>query len=140
MKFSSLGCLGFSLPNRSQGMAMINRKTILQLALLCICCGGGAASADSSGGVIEIHAHRFAFNPPEISVKRGETVKLKLVSDDVPHSLLIKDLGVNQVIVKGKPAVVTFTPDKTGDVHGQCGRFCGAGHGKMTFVVHVTGN
>jgi cytochrome c oxidase subunit II len=121
-------------------MAMFNRKTILQLVLLCVCCGGGAASADSSGGVIEIHAHRFSFDPSEIRVKKGETVKLKLVSDDVPHSLLIKDLGINQVIVKGKPAVVTFTPQKTGDFRGQCGRFCGAGHGKMAMVVHVTGN
>ena len=119
---------------------MINRKTILQLALLCVCCGGGAASADPSGGAIEIHAHRFAFDPPEISVKRGETVKLKLVSDDVPHSLLIKDLGINQAIVKGKPAVVTFTPREDRGFRGQCGRFCGAGHGKMGFVVHVTGN
>ena len=119
---------------------MINRKTILQLALLCVFCGGGAASAESSGSAIEIHAHRFAFNPSEISVKKGETVKLKLVSDDVPHSLLVKDLGINQVIVKGKPATATFTPEKAGEFHGQCGRFCGAGHGKMTFVVHVTGN
>lgn len=65
---------------------------------------------------------------------------LKLFSDDVPHSLLIKDLGINQTITKGKPAEVTFTPGQVGDFHGQCGRFCGSGHGKMTFDVQVTGN
>ena len=117
---------------------MIKVKQILKLALLCICCIG-AAVAEQSGSTIEIHAHRFAFSPAEITVRKGETVKLKLLSDDVPHSLLIKDLNINQTIVKGKPAVVTFTPQQAGDFHGQCGRFCGAGHGKMAIVVHVTG-
>ena len=89
---------------------------------------------------IEIHAHRFAFSPSEITVKKGETVHLKLISDDVPHSLLIKDLGINQLVTKGKPAEVTFTPQQEGDFHGQCGHFCGAGHGKMAIDVHVTEN
>ena len=89
---------------------------------------------------IEIHAHRFAFSPSEITVRKGETVHLKLISDDVEHSLLIKDLGINQVVAKGKPAEVTFTPQQAGDFHGQCGHFCGAGHGKMAIDVHVTGN
>lgn len=118
---------------------MINTTKIMKLALFCACCAG-VARADPSGGAIEIHAHRFAFSPAEITVKKGETVNLKLFSDDVPHSLLINDLGINQTIVKGKPAVVTFTPQKTGDFHGQCGRFCGSGHGKMAIVVHVTGD
>jgi len=89
---------------------------------------------------IEIHAHRFAFSPSDITVKKGETVRLKLISDDVPHSLLIKDLGINQVVTRGKPVQVTFTPQQAGDFHGQCGHFCGAGHGKMAIAVHVTEN
>ena len=117
---------------------MIHTTKILILALFCVCCAGTAV-ADPSGSTIEVHAHRFAFNPSEINVKKGETVTLKLFSDDVPHSLLINDLGINQTIVKGKPAEVTFTPQKAGDFHGQCGRFCGSGHGKMAIVVHVTG-
>lgn len=67
-------------------------------------------------------------------------MKLKLFADDVTHSLLIKDLGVNQVVTKGKPAEITFTPRSEGDFKGQCGHFCGSGHGNMKFTVHVTGN
>ncbi len=89
------------------------------------------------GQTIEVHAKRFSFEPAEITVKEGETVKLHLVSDDVPHSLLIKDLGVNQQVSKGHPADVTFTADKAGDFQGKCGRFCGSGHGSMLFTVHV---
>ena len=118
---------------------MIKTMTFELLAALCIFYPGiGIAGAESR--TIEIHVHRFAFVPSEITVKKGETVQLKLFSDDVPHSLLIKDLGINQTITKGKPAQVTLTPQNTGDFHGQCGHFCGAGHGKMTFDVHVTGD
>jgi cytochrome c oxidase subunit 2 len=97
------------------------------------------AVANQSGRTIEIHAHRYSFTPSEITVKKGETVKLKLFSDDVTHSLLIKDLGINQIVTKGQPAEVTITPEKAGDFHGQCGRFCGSGHGQMSITVHVTG-
>jgi cytochrome c oxidase subunit 2 len=86
---------------------------------------------------IEVHAKRFSFVPAEITVKKGQTVKLHLVSDDVPHSLVIKDLGVNQSVSKDHPADVTFTANDVGDFHGQCGRFCGSGHGSMIFTVHV---
>ena len=96
--------------------------------------------AEETGRTIEIHARRYAFSPADITVKKGETVRLKLISDDVPHSLLIKDLGINQTITKGKPAEISLTPAKAGDFHGECGRFCGAGHGNMTIAVHVTGN
>jgi cytochrome c oxidase subunit 2 len=51
---------------------------------------------------------------------------------------LIKDLGINQAMTKGNTSDVTFTANKVGDFHGQCGRFCGSGHGSMVFTVHVT--
>jgi cytochrome c oxidase subunit 2 len=120
-----------------KGMFKANQN--LRLVLLCICCAGMAV-ADPPGRTIEIHAHRYAFTPSEITVKKGETVKLKLYSDDVPHSLQVKDLGIDQTVTKGKPAEVTFTPEKAGDFHGQCGRFCGSGHGQMSISVHVTGD
>jgi cytochrome c oxidase subunit 2 len=94
--------------------------------------------AQNSPRTIDVHARRFEFSPAEITVKKGETVTLSLISEDVSHSLLIEGLGVNQTIVKGHATQVTFTPNKTGDFPGRCGRFCGSGHGSMRFVVHVT--
>jgi cytochrome c oxidase subunit 2 len=101
----------------------------------------GAISVAPAGGqqkTIEIHAKRFAFSPAEITLKKGEATTLSLVSDDVPHSLLIQGLGVNTAISKGHPSQVTITPDKAGDFPGRCGKFCGSGHGEMRFIVHVT--
>jgi cytochrome c oxidase subunit II len=94
--------------------------------------------SQSQQRTIEVHAKRFAFSPAEITLKKGEIVTLSLISDDVPHSLLIADLGVNAAMVKGHPTQVQVTADKTGDFAGRCGKFCGSGHGQMHFVVHVT--
>lgn len=94
--------------------------------------------AGSQQRTIEIHAKRFAFAPAEITVKKGETVSLSLISDDVPHSLLIEGLGVNAAIAKGHASQVQIMPTKSGDFAGRCGKFCGSGHGQMRFVVHVT--
>lgn len=108
---------------------------LLAFSFLCRC--GVAQDPDRT---IEIHAHRYAFSPSEITIKKGETVRLKVFSDDVTHSLQIKDLGVDQTVSKGHPAEVTVTPKQDGDFQGACGHFCGSGHGKMLMTVHVTGN
>lgn len=93
--------------------------------------------AQEPTNAIEIHAHRFAFTPAEIDLKKGETVKLRLISDDVPHSLVVPALKINAPIVKAHPTEITVTPDSIGDFHGQCGKFCGSGHGAMVFTIHV---
>jgi len=94
-------------------------------------------SQGQSAQTIEVHARRYSFVPAEITVPKGESVTLHLISDDVPHSLVVKGLGIDQTVTKGHPADVTFTPKDTGDFKGQCGRFCGSGHGSMLFMIHV---
>jgi cytochrome c oxidase subunit 2 len=98
------------------------------------------ANAQEAPRAIEIHAKRFSFQPSEITIKKGEPVKLELTSDDVPHSLLIEALHVNGTMTKGHVTEVLVTPQTAGDFKGKCGRFCGSGHGSMTFTVHVTDN
>ena len=110
--------------------------TLVAISLFYFSCG----IAQEAQRTIEIHAHRYAFSPADITIKKGETVRLRLVSDDVVHSLLIKGLSVDQTITKGRPAEVTLTGKQAGDFQGQCGHFCGSGHGKMLFTVHVTEN
>jgi len=99
---------------------------------------GVKAGTQEPTRTIEIHAKRFSFSPSEITLKVGETVDLRLVSEDVMHALVVNDLDINREVEKGHPVDVIVTPKAAGDFHGQCGRFCGAGHGSMTFTVHVT--
>lgn len=86
---------------------------------------------------ITIHAKRYKFIPGEITLVKGEPVKLVLISDDVDHGLAVKGLGIRADMPKHKRVEVTVTPEQVGDFPGTCSRFCGAGHGSMKFVVHV---
>ena len=86
---------------------------------------------------INLTAHRFTYDPDEITLKKGEPVVLVVMSLDVPHGLRIKDLNVDMKIPAKGTAQAKFTPDKTGDFVGQCSVFCGPGHGTMKLTVHV---
>jgi cytochrome c oxidase subunit II len=107
------------------------------LALSLVTQIASISMAQESTNTIEIHAHRFSFTPAEITLKKGEPTKLRLISDDVTHSLVVPGLKINAPMVKSHPTEITVTPDSTGDFKGQCGKFCGSGHGSMLFTVHV---
>jgi cytochrome c oxidase subunit II len=118
---------------------------IRQVFLVAIAAGlslGGSsgmlhAFADPSVPVIVIHAKRYAFAPSQITLQAGRTVRLVFVSDDVPHSIAIPGLHIELPIVRNPKSQVVITPTETGDFAGECARYCGVGHDKMTFVVHV---
>lgn len=119
-------------------MNLRRSATLFTLFVLCLPIGS-RGWAEAPARTIEVHVHRFAFEPSEITVKAGEKVRLDLISDDVPHSLVVRDLGINEAVSKSHPSEVVFTPTRAGDFQGRCGRFCGSGHGRMTFTIHVTG-
>jgi len=113
---------------------------ILTLAAFAVLGGPAplhAGISQATTQTIEIHARRYDFSPSQITLKKGETVTIKLISDDVPHSLVVKELGINKEISKNHPEEITVTPDKAGDFRGKCGRFCGSGHGSMALKIHV---
>lgn len=111
------------------------RSGIVLMSLVVVI--AALAYAQEAARSIEIRAKRFSFTPSEITIRKGEPVRIKLISDDVTHSLAIPSLHVNQEVKKGNPAEFTLSSDKDGDFQGKCGHFCGSGHGHMTFTVHV---
>jgi cytochrome c oxidase subunit II len=116
----------------------MRRVLLLSFLVLFSALPALSPAAEQAGRVIEVHAHRFAFEPASITIHRGETVHLRLLSDDVPHSLLIRELGINEEATRSHPGEIVFTAPQAGDFAGRCGRFCGTGHGHMIFSVHVT--
>jgi len=110
-----------------------------QTASVVVEASTGASTSATTGAprTIEIHAKQFKFEPSEITIRKGETVKLVLYSDDVPHALAVAGLPIHADMVKGHPSTVLVTPEQTGDFQGKCSKFCGAGHRDMHFVVHV---
>ena len=99
------------------------------------------ARAEEGPRVIVITAKRFEFSPKEITLRRGETVRLQLKSEDVTHGLFVRPLGIDTDIAPGETTEVTVTPQVAGRYRAICDHFCGAGHGgmKMTIVVEEDG-
>jgi cytochrome c oxidase subunit II len=113
-------------------------KRILFVAMIFLVFGlAFAQTHDQDLAPINVTAKRFEFTPSEITVHKGQTVTLAITSADVTHGLIIKDLNVLAEFKKGSPTNVTFQPKQVGDFVGECAHFCGVGHGKMHFVVHV---
>jgi cytochrome c oxidase subunit 2 len=95
------------------------------------------ARAQDEPRVIVITAKRFEFSPNQITLAKGETVKLQIKSEDVTHGLFVRPLGIDTDIVPGRVTELTVTPEAAGTYRAICDHFCGAGHGgmKMTIVV-----
>ena len=99
------------------------QRTIPALLMLTMVIQTATMSmAQEPNNTIEIHARKYSFVPAEIDLKKGEVVKLRLISDDVPHSLVVPALKINAPIVKSHPTDITVTPTTVGDFHGQCGK------------------
>ncbi len=93
--------------------------------------------AQAEQKTIAITAHRFAFEPAQITLKKGEPVTLQLTTADVTHGFYLKPLRIDEVIEPGKTTEVKLTPQVAGTFTTICDHFCGAKHGnmKMTIVV-----
>jgi len=95
------------------------------------------AFASNSARVVEITAKRFGFTPEQVTLKKGETVTLRLHSEDVTHGFFMRKLKIDSEVEAGKTTDITITPDTPGTYTTICDHFCGANHGnmKMTIVV-----
>jgi cytochrome c oxidase subunit 2 len=106
------------------------------LAVIALCCMR-SVGADSSVRTITVHAVRYEFDPSEITLTKGQVARLVFVADDVGHGISVPGLGIDVDLPKHKAQTVTIAPATAGDFDGECSKYCGTGHGDMTFLVHV---
>ena len=83
------------------------------------------------GHEIQMTAKKYEFTPNEITVKKGEHVKLVITALDRDHGFKLEAFGINQKLKKGEATTIEFTADRAGTFPFQCSEFCGFGHGKM---------
>ena len=115
------------------------RTAAASLFVLVLLAGPSSARSAEAGPprVVEITAKRFEFTPKEITLKKGETVTLRVHSEDVTHGFFSKKLGIDADIVPGKALDLTVTPAEAGSFNVICNHFCGAGHANMKMKVVV---
>lgn len=99
-------------------------------------CSTGVMQAQSTR-TIEMTAKRFAFDPAEITLKKGQPVVLVLKSGDVAHGFRCRELNIDVNVHAHGSAEAHFTPQTTGEFVGRCSVFCGGGHGSMIVKLHV---
>ncbi|MBB3109830.1 cytochrome c oxidase subunit 2 [Paenibacillus phyllosphaerae] len=94
-----------------------------------------AASLPPGVTLLKIEASAdFVFDQTEYKVKKGDTVKLKLVNKSGVHGIAIPDLGVD---LQGDKMETEITLDQAGTFEIHCSVMCGTGHADMKSVLIV---
>lgn len=90
----------------------------------------GANSGSNAGGeqTITVKATNFKFDQPEIHVKQGDKVTIKLVDEAGMHGFALPDYKVD---IKENNGTASFTADKAGEYPYNCSIVCGSGHTSM---------
>jgi len=90
--------------------------------------GGSLASTDKIVN-ITITAKYWEFNPNVISVKKGDRVRLTLLSTEGTHGFYLPEYNIDEKMSAGDaPVIVEFVADKTGEFEFRCSVPCGPGH------------
>lgn len=113
---------------------MLRHTFVLVILFVAATASSGAALRQAAAPrIIEVTAQRFEFWPSEIRVTEGETIELRVQSDDTIHGFRIVGRGVNLIVPKrGKgEAVIRLPSFPVGRYAIECSRMCGAGHSFM---------
>ena len=113
------------------------RTTLAVLLVLTVVALAPHRTRAQDPKVINIAAKRFEFTPNQITLRKGEPVKLLLTSADVTHGFYLKPLKIDEIIVPGKTTEVNITPQTAGTYLLICDHFCGVNHAAMNMKVIV---
>jgi polyferredoxin/plastocyanin len=97
------------------------------LVLLTSCGNSDRYSGELVGDqrTIEVSVKRFGYDPSIITVREGETVVIKLSSEDVTHGFYLYDYGMTASVDPGETEIIGFVADKAGRFSFRCSVTCG---------------
>ena len=99
---------------------------------------GWTAGAPAPDLTVAVVVSREGFQPREISVRKGETVRLAIKSADGEHCFALDDLRVEKRVLPGRTTTVDVTPDKAGSFPFHCCLETGAAADKQRGRLIVT--
>lgn len=122
----------------------MNRRVVLvSVAPLLVLIGATlAAFAESGPGerYFEVQARQFTYTPPVITVRQGDEVHIRLISEDVHHGLYVDGYEVSTSARPGQDGSLTFVADKAGRFAFRCTVTCGEFHPYMIGYLVVEPN
>ena len=90
------------------------RTVGLALALAATAVAVAAAAPARGGAIWEVKASKHGFEPSQITLRRGEGVRIVLSSVDAEHCFAIDTLRIEKRIVPGRTTTLDLTPDRAG--------------------------
>ena len=97
----------------------MRRRGLAGLAL-ATAAAAAAAVAVPVGPTVEVKVSHRGFEPSRIVLRRGETARLVLASDDAEHCFAIDGLRVEKRVVAGRPTRLELTPERAGSFPFYC--------------------
>ena len=116
---------------------MIRKITALLFLAIGLILVGCNQQRDVGTIHIQVTAHRGGFEPAVIHIKKGQDVVLEVSTTDVQHGFEVKDLGIDEPIQPGKPALITVKAERAGEYKVDCSIICGPGHDRMQSKIVV---
>lgn len=106
------------------------QRVLAAVVLAWLVAAGCSPAGGAPAGVrtVRLVARQFAFEPPEVRVKKGERVRLVVTSADVTHGLAILEYNINRQVPPGQEVAVEFTASREGTFTLFCTVFCGTDH------------
>lgn len=115
---------------------------------------GATQTAPTEVKVVEMTARKYEYSPPEVRVKKGMRVQLKIRALDRTHGFKIAlypegagESGAaglkfdpaqeNFKLAEKEERVIEFVAERAGNYPFKCSVFCGLGHSKMKGVLIV---
>ena len=99
-----------------------------------------ASPAQAAEKFFEIKAKKFSYTPNIITVNRGDTVKIRLLSEDVHHGFFLDGYGIKTSAHPGMDGSLKFIADKPGRYTFRCSVTCGEFHPYMVGYLVVGPN
>lgn len=97
---------------------------------------GGIPVVRPEPGDVYMLSTRFQFRPM-LHLRKGETYRLLLSSNDVQHGFSLQPSNVNFQVLPGYVSAITLTPLETGTYTLVCNEYCGTGHHLMLGRIEV---
>jgi heme/copper-type cytochrome/quinol oxidase subunit 2 len=101
----------------------VGRRALAGLALAAGALTSAATplpGAPPAGPSVDVKVSRRGFEPSRIALRRGETTRLSLTSEDGEHCFAIDALRIEKRVSSGRPTRLELSPERAGTLAFYC--------------------